>query len=522
MHRVLLLCALVWTTLSWAQCLPANPSFEVEGATPALLPGWQVEGDGAAHGVALHGHVALRLRGGQGMSSCWQELAAAPGQVWSATGSVRPAFAPGPASQSRGVVILEWRSAGGALLSSQLAQVAQAEMPVGQWSSFTMEAGPAPLGTARVRLVLGLEQDPADASWELAWDSVDLQDAEAMHQAQWADFPGGRELQFSGRAWRVKGPGWYGPGSNYFSNDAEQILVDDEDRLHLRIRQVAGQWWCGEVALEEALGYGDYLFTTRGALDQLDPRVVLGLFLWQYAPCWNAGDAWWNPYNEIDVEFSRWGNPADMVGQFVAQPWDWAGNRVRFNATFGVDEVATHAFRWSPDQVEFRSWRGGPLDEELGEPVFAWTYAGPHVPRLEQPRVHLNLWLAGGVPAGPQEVVLESFTFIPLEDENALSPPDGSAPARPRALELVAAPNPFNNLVRLGYRLDRAASCMLDIHRLDGARVRRLRLGMTGPGSHVSAWDGRDDAGRELPSGLYLVRLHTADSQAVQRVLLVK
>ena len=41
---------------------------------------------------------------------------------------------------------------------------------------------------------------------------------------------------------------------------------------------------------------------------------------------------WWNPYNEIDVEWSRWGDPQQDPAQFVVQPWDTPGNLVRFSA----------------------------------------------------------------------------------------------------------------------------------------------------------------------------------------------
>lgn len=513
-------CLLILALRGLSQCLPANPSFEVTAGTP-LLPGWQLGGDVRRDSLASHGHVSARLQGGGGSVLIWQEVEACPGQVWQATGKARPVHALDSGSASRAWATLEWRDATGALLDVASSQVADADTPPGVWSSWVVVAGPAPAGSQRLRLLLELEQVAEEAPWGLLWDEVDLLCEADRASAQWSDFPGGRQLDFAGLAWRVKGPGWYGPGSNFFSDDGAAVQVDDAGRLHLSILPLAGLWACSEVALVDALGYGDYRFTTRGALDQLDPRAVLGLFLWQYAPCWNAGDAWWNPYNEIDVEFSRWGNPANPLGQFVAQPWDGAGNLVRFDASFGVDELATHAFRWLPDRVEFRSWRGGPGEESNGQLLHAWTYAGPHLPRLEEPRVHLNLWLAGGAPSQAQEVVLETFTFQALEEEDKLPFPP-SRHNRPRALELSAAPNPFNHRVRFTYTLVEGGPAVLEIFRLDGSRVRRLSAGLQGPGLQSEVWDGLDEGGRDLPSGLYLARLEAAGFQSVRRVLLVK
>ena len=121
-----------------------------------------------------------------------------------------------------------------------------------------------------------------------------------------------------------------------------------------------------------ALVFSVTMLVLQTAATQLSPRVtrtflrdrfnqaVLGLFLWEYGPCWDDAYTAWNAFNEVDIEYSRWGWSGNEIGQFVAQPWDRPGNLDRFDATFGADELASHAFRWLPDRLEFRSWRGGP------------------------------------------------------------------------------------------------------------------------------------------------------------------
>ncbi len=79
-------------------------------------------------------------------------------------------------------------------------------------------------------------------------------------------------------------------------------------------------------------------------------------------------------------------------------------------------------------------------------------------------------------------------------------------------------PNPFNALTRIGYRLPLAAELALNIYNLNGSLLRTLAQGHSQPGDYQVNWDGRDNAGRELPSGVYFYVLQYNDrSGAVQR-----
>jgi flagellar hook assembly protein FlgD len=52
--------------------------------------------------------------------------------------------------------------------------------------------------------------------------------------------------------------------------------------------------------------------------------------------------------------------------------------------------------------------------------------------------------------------------------------------------------------------------------------VRTLVDGRRGPGDHLAEWDGRDRAGRGVPSGAYAVRLTAGGTERMRRVTLVK
>ncbi len=204
-------------------------------------------------------------------------------------------------------------------------------------------------------------------------------------------------------SWEVRySPEPSGPGPNRFLPD---LVWWDEQGLHLAIREVNGVWWSSELYTREPARYGTYRFFVEARLDQLDPQMVVGLFL--YAPP--------NPTpREVDIEFARWGDARNPWGQYVVQPYDAPGHLFRFGGAL-PDARTTHEFRWTPGRVVFRSWLGH--RPAPGSLLAEWTYEGADVPK-EAPdlRLHINFWLFRGAP--PQngqgaEILIRQVTFEP-------------------------------------------------------------------------------------------------------------
>lgn len=80
-------------------------------------------------------------------------------------------------------------------------------------------------------------------------------------------------------------------------------------------------------------------------------------------------------------------------------------------------------------------------------------------------------------------------------------------PAPPAALLATAYPNPFNPSTTLRFENDLELALRLEVVDLSGRRLRLLADERFAAGAHELMWDGRDDQGRVLPSGLYLARL---------------
>jgi len=69
------------------------------------------------------------------------------------------------------------------------------------------------------------------------------------------------------------------------------------------------------------------------------------------------------------------------------------------------------------------------------------------------------------------------------------------------------APNPFNPATSIPFSLAGSGSVRLVIHDALGRTVRTLVNGPRAAGKHTVVWDGRDDSGREVSSGVYICRM---------------
>jgi len=78
-------------------------------------------------------------------------------------------------------------------------------------------------------------------------------------------------------------------------------------------------------------------------------------------------------------------------------------------------------------------------------------------------------------------------------------------PAAP--ISASAYPNPFNPETAIAYTVKNAGPVTLRIYSIDGRLVRTLvRAEATGAGTHEVSWNGTDDHGRHVSSGIYLVK----------------
>jgi flagellar hook assembly protein FlgD len=85
-----------------------------------------------------------------------------------------------------------------------------------------------------------------------------------------------------------------------------------------------------------------------------------------------------------------------------------------------------------------------------------------------------------------------------------------------------SAPNPFNPRTQIAFDLPRPGQVHLAIYNLRGVRVRTLLNGAVPAGHHAVTWDGTDDAGAAVASGVYAVSIDAEPYHARQKLVLLK
>ena len=90
-----------------------------------------------------------------------------------------------------------------------------------------------------------------------------------------------------------------------------------------------------------------------------------------------------------------------------------------------------------------------------------------------------------------------------------------------------AYPNPFypnrsGRQTALRYFLPKPAPVEIAIYDITGKSIRHLRFLGQSAGTHTISWNGRDETGRLLPSGVYFYRIHAGRKYITQKLLLVR
>lgn len=243
-------------------------------------------------------------------------------------------------------------------------------------------------------------------------------------------------VHFSGYTWDVKISEEYaiGPGPNYFSGYYEDVFVDEQGYLHMRIAEHDGKWYSSEVVSQMAMGYGTYTFVVQGDLENIPDNITLGLFTWDNNTFFEQANS------EIDIEFSKWGNPTlHNTLHYSVQPVNFGpyypertNNPV--TAPGELIGVTTHQFIWTDTLITWKSFRGEDADAEFQ--IASWNFDLDNPARIknengnssapivipapgETTNARINFWLLPWVSPSPtdgmeQEVVIRKFVYQAL------------------------------------------------------------------------------------------------------------
>ncbi len=83
-------------------------------------------------------------------------------------------------------------------------------------------------------------------------------------------------------------------------------------------------------------------------------------------------------------------------------------------------------------------------------------------------------------------------------------------------------PNPFNPDTKLSFDLPQAQNVSLEVYNLLGQHVKTLANGMYDAGSHTVSWNGTNNNGEDVPSGIYFYSLRTEEFSKTNKMMLIR
>jgi len=120
-------------------------------------------------------------------------------------------------------------------------------------------------------------------------------------------------------------------------------------------------------------------------------------------------------------------------------------------------------------------------------------------------------------------IELSNYCGLPCTDSSITVVEPGDPGTLPGGYSLCQNyPNPFNPTTTIRYDLPELADVRIAVYNVVGQVVRTLVDRQMSPGQYETVWDGRDDSGSPVSSGLYLYRMTAGNFSQSRKMLLLK
>ena len=216
---------------------------------------------------------------------------------------------------------------------------------------------------------------------------------------------------------------------------------------------------------------------------------------------YSSGETYQITVQLADNGQSRWGfefTPLNQGTITITDPTNTQSSNFGNNVYVKHTTVGTH--NGTPD---------GPVSW-----TFDWTAPA-------DPPAMITLYCAGNAANGNfnnlgDYIYTTSFTMnlaVGIEEKNT---------PLPNALSLSSYPNPFNAVANISYDLAEPGSAIVGIYDINGRYVRELVNANQAAGHHLVSWNGTDNQGLQVSSGVYFVKLAAGFETATERLVLLK
>ncbi len=128
----------------------------------------------------------------------------------------------------------------------------------------------------------------------------------------------------------------------------------------------------------------------------------------------------------------------------------------------------------------------------------------------------IAVWKKGAADlpqAGTYNLVIRPMSASGVDDE---------LPTVTSTALVAISPNPFNPQTKITYDLAREGLVKLEVYDVQGRLVRTLINGSRGAGRHTETWNGINDAGGQVASGIYLARMTSSGVTQMKKMTLLK
>jgi hypothetical protein len=198
-----------------------------------------------------------------------------------------------------------------------------------------------------------------------------------------------------------------------------------------------------------------------------------------------------------------------LNGQSSPSAERWEGVFVRMNPAFVYDTLGWGGFG------EWATWDlKSPADSTKIGHTGTYTYV---------PRIGKWMSIQGPVSYTYGNYRIEPRTDADIDTVNVVAVEPGSLP-KPQVFALEQnSPNPFNPVTSIFFSIPEKEEVGLYVCDVSGRVVKRLVDGVPmEPGKYEATWDGKNDAGRAVSSGVYFCKLMAADKVAQMKMVILK
>ncbi|MDD4468239.1 MAG: hypothetical protein PHF68_03745, partial [Candidatus ainarchaeum sp.] len=203
-------------------------------------------------------------------------------------------------------------------------------------------------------------------------------------------------IPWCGVNWRAQMGTDQAPADNNWSRSPNNVWVDEDNKLHMTIKNDDGAWNCTELRTSPIL-FGKFTWTIESPIFNLDKNAIFGLFLYT------------DDTHEIDIEISRWTADQNDLILYSVQPSEVEGNSTGYVPSVTIDGITTAEsgysgsdltcqIDWQPDYINWKAW------DNNGNIIAEKHYTDvTQIPKVAL-ELRMNLWLKHAIPVDGNDI----------------------------------------------------------------------------------------------------------------------